>query len=98
MSNSKGLGNFKNLFFYAPNGKPDGIKIALLSEVATKEDFFNIKKVSAADLKHAHRIPYQLMGGKPENVGSTGDVEKAAKVFVRNKLTPLQVRIKEVND
>ncbi len=98
MSNSKGLGNFKNLFFYAPNGKPDGIKIVPLSEVATKDDFFSIKKVSAADLMDAHRIHYQLMGGKPENVGSTGDVEKAAKVFVRNELTPHQERIKEVND
>ncbi|HHK7959193.1 TPA: phage portal protein [Serratia marcescens] len=98
MSDSKGMGNFKNLFFYAPNGKPDGIKIVPLSEVATKDDFFNIKKVSAADLLDAHLIPYQLMGGKPENVGSVGDVEKAAKVFVRNELTPLQQRIKEVND
>lgn len=98
MSSSKGLGNFKNLFLYAPNGKPDGIKIVPLSEVATKDDFFNIKKVSAADLLDAHRIPYQLMGGKPENVGSVGDVEKAARVFVRNELTPLQQRIKEVND
>lgn len=98
MSSSKGLGNFKNLFLYAPNGKPDGIKILPLSEVATKDDFFNIKKVSAADLLDAHRIPYQLMGGKPENVGSVGDVEKAARVFVRNELTPLQQRIKEVND
>jgi len=98
MNSSKGMGNFKNLFFYAPNGKPDGIKIVPLSEVATKDDFFNIKKVSAADLLDAHRIPYQLMGGKPENVGSVGDVEKAARVFVRNELTPLQQRIKEVND
>ncbi len=98
MNSSKGMGNFKNLFFYAPNGKPDGIKIVPLSEVATKDDFFNIKKVSAADLLDAHRIPYQLMGGKPENVGSVGDVVKAAMVFVRNELTPLQQRITEVND
>jgi len=97
MRSSKGLGNFKNLFFYAPNGKPDGIKIVPLSEVATKDDFFNIKKVSAADLLDAHRIPFQLMGGKPENVGSLGDIEKVAKVFVRNELIPLQNRIKEVN-
>lgn len=34
MRNSKGLGNVKNLFFYAPGGKPDGIKIVPLSEVA----------------------------------------------------------------
>lgn len=98
MRDSKGLGNFKNLFFYAPHGKPDGIKIVPLSEVATKDDFFNIKKVSAADLLDAHRIPFQLMGGKPENVGSVGDVEKVAKVFVRNELTPLQARFMELNE
>jgi hypothetical protein len=28
--------------------------------------------------------------GKPENIGSLGDVEKVAKVFVRNELSPLQ--------
>lgn len=98
MRDSKGLGNFKNLFFYAPNGKADGIKIVPLSEVATKDDFFNIKKVSANDLLDAHRIPFQLMGGKPENVGSVGDVEKVEKVFVRNELTPLQKRFKELNN
>ncbi|EOW6409648.1 phage portal protein [Cronobacter sakazakii] len=98
MRSSKGLGNFKNLFFYAPNGKPDGIKIVPLSEVATKDDFFNIKKVSASDMLDAHRIPFQLMGGKPENVGSLGDIEKVAKVFVRNELIPLQDRIREVNN
>lgn len=98
MRNSKGLGNFKNLFFYAPNGKPDGIKIVPLSEVATKDDFFNIKKVSAADLLDAHRVPFQLMGGKPENIGSMGDIEKVAKVFVRNELIPLQSRIAELNE
>ncbi|KGB03293.1 phage portal protein, PBSX family [Enterobacteriaceae bacterium ATCC 29904] len=98
MRDSKGLGNFKNLFFYAPNGKADGIKIVPLSEVATKDDFFNIKKVSAGDLLDAHRIPFQLMGCKPENAGSVGDVEKVAKVFVRNELTPLQSRFMELNE
>jgi capsid portal protein len=27
MRDSKGLGNFKNLFFYAPNGKPTALKL-----------------------------------------------------------------------
>ena len=97
MRSSKGLGNFKNLFFYAPNGKPDGIKIVPLSEVATKDDFFNIKKASAEDLMSAHRLPPQMMGVIPNNTGGFGDVVKAAQVFVRNELTPLQERIKEVN-
>ena len=98
LRDSKRLGNFKNLFFYSPNGKLDGIKIVPLSEVATKDDFFNIKKVSAADLLDAHCVPFQLMGGKPENIGSMGDIENVARVFVRNELTPLQERFKEIND
>lgn len=51
MRDTKGLGNFRNLFMYAPNGKKDGIQILPLSEVATKNDFFNIKK-SSRDCKH----------------------------------------------
>jgi len=50
------------------------------------------------NLRDAHRVPFQLMGGKPENIGSMGDVEKVARVFVRNELTPLQERFKEIND
>ena len=40
---SKRLGNFKNLLFYAPNGKPGGVKIVPLSEIAPQDDFFNIQ-------------------------------------------------------
>ena len=98
MRNSKGLGNFKNLFFYAPNGKTDGIKIIPLSQVATKDDFFNIKKVSESDMLSAHRVPPQLIGMIPSNSSGFGDVVKAAQVFVRNELIPLQERIKEVNE
>ena len=98
MRDSNGLGNFKNLFFYAPNGKADGINLVPLSKVATKDDFFNSKKVSAAALLDAYRIPFQLMGGKPENAGSIGDIEKVAKIFARNELIPLQARFQEFNE
>ncbi|QCR37036.1 phage portal protein [Nissabacter sp. SGAir0207] len=97
MRDTKGLGNFRNLFMYAPNGKPDGIKILPLSEVATKDDFFNIKKSSRDDLLSAHRVPPQMMGIIPDNSGGFGDAVKAAQVFVRNELTPLQERMKELN-
>lgn len=97
MRDTKGLGNFRNLFMYAPNGKPDGIKILPLSEVATKDDFFNIKKSSRDDLLSAHRVPPQMMGIIPDNSGGFGDAVKAAQVFVRNELMPLQERIKEIN-
>jgi len=89
MRDTKGIGNFRNLFMYAPNGKKDGIQIIPLSEVATKDDFFNIKKATRDDLLSAHRVPPQMMGIIPDNAGGFGDVEKAAQVFVRNELTPL---------
>ncbi len=76
MRDTKGLGNFRNLFMYAPNGKPDGIKILPLSEVATKDDFFNIKNSSRDDLLSAHRVPPQMMGIIPSNTGGFGDVKR----------------------
>jgi capsid portal protein len=46
----------------------------------------------------AHRVPPQMMGIMPSNVGGFGDVEKASCVFVRNELMPLQKRISETNE
>ena len=98
MRDTKGIGNFRNLFMYAPNGKPDGIKILPLSEVATRDDFFNIKKASRDDLLSPHRVPPQMMGIIPDNTGGFGDAVKVAQVFVSNELTPLQERMKETNE
>lgn len=97
MKSAKGPGNFRNLFMYSPNGKKDGIQIIPLSEVAAKDEFLNIKNVSRDDMMAAHRVPPQMMGIMPSNVGGFGDVEKAANVFVRNELLPLQKRMMELN-
>lgn len=98
LKKSKGPGNFRNLFMYSPNGKKDGIQIIPLSEVAAKDEFLNIKNVSRDDMLAAHRVPPQLMGIIPTNTGGFGDVEKAARVFVRNELLPLQKHMEELND
>jgi PBSX family phage portal protein len=98
LKGAKGPGNFRNLFLYSPNGKKDGIQLIPISEVQAKDEFFNIKNVTRDDVLAAHRVPPQLMGMVPSNVGGFGDVEKAAAVFVRNELVPLQSRLKEVND
>ena len=98
LKDSKGPGNFKNLFMHAPNGKKDGIQVIPLSEVAAKDEFFNIKNVSRDDLLAAHRIPPQLMGVVPGNTGGFGAVEPAAQVFARNEIGPLQTRFLELND
>ena len=97
MKSAKGPGNFRNLFMYSPNGKKDGIQIIPLSEVAAKDEFLNIKNVSRDDMMAAHRVPPQMMGIMPSNVGGFGDVEKSSRVFVRNELIPLQKRLEELN-
>ncbi len=98
LKDSKGPGNFRNLFMYAPNGKKDGIQIMPISEVAAKDEFFNIKNVTRDDVLAAHRVPPQLMGIVPNNTGGFGDASKAAQVFYENEIVPLQARLQELND
>lgn len=97
MKNSRGPGNFRNMFLHAPNGKKDGLQVIPLSEVAAKDEFLGIKNVTRDDQLAAHRVPPQMMGIIPNNTGGFGDVAKAAEVFVRNELVPLQNRMRELN-
>lgn len=98
MKSTKGPSNFRNLFMYSPNGKKDGIQIIPQSEVAAKDEFLNIKNVSRDDMLAVHRVPPQLMGVMPSNIGGFGDVEKASKVFARNEVIPLQKKFEELNN
>lgn len=95
---TKGTGNFKNLFIYVPNGKKEGLQVIPLSDAVAKDEFMNIKNASRDDVLAAHRVPPQLMGIIPNNTGGFGDVEKATKVFFVNEIIPLQERLKEIND
>lgn len=98
LKNAKGPGNFRNLFVYAPGGKKDGLQIIPVSEVAARDDFFNIKNVSRDDVLAAHRVPPQLIGLVPSNSGGFGGPIDAARVFARNELEPLQSVFRGVND
>lgn len=94
---SKGAGNFKNLFMYVPNGKPDGVKVIPLAEVAAKDEFHNIKIASRDDQLAGHRVPPQLMGIVPNNTGGFGDIKKAAEVFYWHEIFPLQNLLMDIN-
>lgn len=98
LKDSKGPGNFRNLFMYAPNGKKDGLQLIPVSEVAAKDDFRHIKDISRDDQLAAHRVPPQLMGIIPNNTGGFGDVEKAANVFAANEIEPIHMMFKSLND
>ncbi|MDC6131774.1 phage portal protein [Burkholderia gladioli] len=98
LKNAKGPGNFRNLFVYAPNGKKDGLQLIPVSEVAAKDEFFNIKNVTRDDLLAAHRVPPQLLGIVPSNTGGFGAADTATRVFARNEIEPLQARFLALND
>ena len=69
----------------------------LISEIAAKDEFLNIKNVSRDDMLATHRVPPQMMGIIPNNTGEFGDVEKASRLFVHNELMLLQKRFEELN-
>ncbi len=98
LKNAKGPGNFRNLFFYSPGGKKDGIQLIPVGEVAAKDEFTGIKNISRDDILAAHRVPPQLMGIIPHNTGGFGDAAQAAAVFAANEITPLQAQFLAVND
>lgn len=98
LRDSKGPGNFRNLFMHVPNGKKDGIQLIPISEVAAKDEFLGIKNVTRDDVLAAHRVPPQLLGVIPSNTGGFGDVAKAAEVFHAHEILPLQAKLQEVNE
>ncbi len=91
-------GNFKNVFLRSPNGDKDGIKLIPISEVAAKDEFLNIKNVTAQDMLTVHRVPPSLMGVVPTAAGGLGDARTAAEVFAANEIGPIQAAFLEAND
>ncbi|NWD70784.1 phage portal protein [Pseudomonas gingeri] len=98
LKDSKGPGNFRNLFVYSPNGKKDGIQLIPVSEVAAKDEFNSIKNQTRDDVLASLRIPPQLMGIVPQNAGGFGSIRDATEVWIKNELEPVQIRMAQVND
>lgn len=97
LQETKGDGNFRNLVINIPEGDNKSIQLVPISEVAAKDEFFNIKRVTDADINTAHRISPIMMGITPQNAGGFGDPAKHAKVFYRNEILPLETLLKGFN-
>ena len=97
LSRAKGEGNFKNMVIRSPGGATEGLKLIPIAEVAAKDDFLNIKTVSAEDMLAIHRVPPALMGIIPKNTGGLGDAETAARVFATNEVLPVQQTFLDIN-
>lgn len=93
LKDSKGPGNFRNLFLYSPNGKENGIKLIPVSEVAAKDEFAHVKSITRDDILAAMRTPPQLLGIIPNNTGGFGSITEAEEVHWNSEIIPLQHRI-----
>lgn len=98
LKNSKGPGNFRNLFVHAPSGKEGGIKLLPIAEVGAKDEFLGIKNTTRDDVLAAHRVPPQLLGIVPANAGGFGNVTDATDIFFELEIEPIQASFAEVND
>ena len=98
LKNSKGPGNFRNLFLHAPAGKQDGIKIHPIAEVGAKDEFVGIKNATQADVLAAHRVPPQLLGIVPAQGSAFGNPIDATAMFFELEIAPLQGVFLDVND
>lgn len=95
---AKGVGNFKNLFIHAPDGKKDGVQILPIAEVAAKDEFTGIKNVSRDDILASHRTPPQLLGIIPQNSSGFGDIRSANDTYFLNEITPIQGQMLRINE
>lgn len=87
---SKGVGNFKSMLINIPGGDKEGVKIIPVGDTGTKDEFLNIKNVSAQDQLSAHRFPPGLAGIIPGNAGGLGDPLKAREAYYRDEVIPLR--------
>lgn len=89
IQDSKGVGNFRSLFVNIPNGKEKGLQIIPVGNFESKDEFMNVKNVSAQDVLNAHRFPPGLAGIIPANTAGLGDPEKYDGVYFKNETKPL---------
>lgn len=95
---SKGLGNFKNMFIHIGGADKDAIQIKPVGDFSTKDDLEKIKNISRDDIIAAHRMPPALAAIMPDKNVSYGDIEKIDAVYQRNEIEPIRQDLLEIND
>jgi PBSX family phage portal protein len=98
LRSAKGVGNFKNMLVYIPNGKKDGIQIMPIADVTAKDEFSAVKDISRDDMLAAHRTPPQLIGIIPRNNGGFGKVSEARDAYYETEIVPIARRMLRMND
>ncbi|QCT18495.1 phage portal protein [Jejubacter calystegiae] len=90
LEQSKGIGNFSTMFVNIPKGNPEGIKFIPIGDISAKDEFQNVKSISAQDVLTAHRFPAGMAGIIPTNGSIMGDIEKISRTYQRAEVAPIQ--------
>ena len=98
IENSKGIGNFKNMFLHIPDGREKDVQILPVGDFSTRDELEKIKNISRDDIIAAHRIPPAMASIIPQNTGGFGDITKIDAVYTKNEVQPVRELLLEVNE
>jgi len=93
----KGVGNFKSSYIHIPGGAEKAIQIIPIGDISQKDEFLNVKNISANDVLTAHRVPPVLMGIVPSGNSSLGDPEKYEGVYNRTEVRAVAQNFIDIN-
>lgn len=87
---SKGVGNFKMMYINIADGGEKGVQFIPIGDAGIKDEFANIKNISAQDVLSAHRFPAGLAGIIPTNGSVIGSPEIARETYRKDEVIPVQ--------
>lgn len=87
---SKGVGNFKMMYINIADGGEKGVQFIPIGDAGVKDEFANIKNISAQDVLSAHRFPAGLAGIIPTNGAVIGSPEVARDTYRPDEVIPVQ--------
>lgn len=70
-------------------GNPEALKLLPVGEVSAKDEFANIKGITAQDIFTAHRFQADLTGIIPTNGAVMGNPETACTTYRKDEVIPL---------
>ncbi len=98
IKNGKGIGNFKTAYFHIPGGHEKAFQIIPIGDISQKDEFANVKSISANDVREAHRVPPVLMGVVPTGTSSLGDPLKFTATYIETEVKSLCRKFERLND
>jgi len=100
IKDSKGIGNFRSLFFNFRSNKADAeksIKITPVGDISTKDEFERIKKITLNDMLSMHSKQEALSGQSSGDSPGFGDLDKISRAYYKNEVVPLQQTMQDIN-